>query len=128
MHPFTEERMRQDYEYEQALLADIERERLEEERLEEERLKEERRAKLEDDEVSDSSSDDAPPPLTIEEMRAKRLQFFSFGPSSAEHGAGVKKLRAVQCVQITRKGLRCKKRAKENDLCHIHLRCKPSLI
>ena len=114
MHPFTEERIRQDYEYEQALLADIAREKLEEER------NAQLEAQKEEEEASDTSSD-APPPLTIEEMRAKRLQFFSSGQSGVAEDKEVKKA-SIQCAHYTRKGLRCKKRAKECNLCHIHLR------
>lgn len=86
---FTLDRMMQDAEYERCLRADQERERLEEEA-----------ARLQRETTEDDDDDDEQPeaPLTLDELRRRRMRFF-----------GSEEPRRARCGATCKSGKRCKR-------------------
>lgn len=103
MHPFTFERLQQEAEYEAALRADIQRE-------------EETERSQEHTAVEETSETENDIPLTIDELRSKRLQYFTRKDLSSP---------SQQCTCMTRDNLRCKNKVNirgnvPERMCHIH--------
>ena len=112
MHPFTEDRLKQEEEYQECLRVDQEREEREEREAINRAIAESLAEVVEAEVDEESLREEEERPLTIEELRAVRMAYYE--PS-------------VQCDAITLSGSRCKnvKIGKYNRFCKIHTKRRP---
>lgn len=94
VHPYTEERLNQDAEYEAALRKDEEREAVLREKEREAILREQEALREEEER-----------PLTLDELRTARIAYYE--PN-------------VQCEALTLAGVRCKRSKQGSRFCKIH--------
>lgn len=112
MHPFTEDRLKQEEEYQECLRADQEREEREEREAINRAIAESLAEVVEAEVDEESLREEEERPLTIEELRAVRMAYYES---------------SFQCDAITLAGSRCKnvKTGKYNKFCKIHTKRRP---